>query len=65
MAQRYDTTGKDILNECINEIAQFVLNVSDVEVIADLDTEQQIVRAFRTDHYKTHPFQDPRSCSTH
>ena len=49
MAQQYDTTGKDILNECIGEIAQFVLNMPDVEVIADLDTEQQIVRAFRTD----------------
>ncbi len=49
MAQQYDTIGKDILNERINEIAQFVLNVPDVEVIADLDTEQQIVRAFRTD----------------
>ena len=49
MAQEYDTTGKDILNERINEIARFVLNVSDVEVLADLDTEQQLVRAFRTD----------------
>ena len=49
MAQQYDTTGKDILNEQINEIAQFVLNVSDVQVLADLDTEQQLVRAFRTD----------------
>ncbi|MYB95101.1 hypothetical protein F4054_10340 [Candidatus Poribacteria bacterium] len=49
MAQQYDTTGKDILNERINEIARFVLNVSDVEVLADLDTEQQVVRAFRTD----------------
>lgn len=59
MAQQYDTIGKDILNERINEIAQFVLNVPDVEVIADLDTEQQIVRAFRTDitkriRFKTH-----------
>ena len=27
MPQEYDTTGKDILNEQINEIAQFVLNV--------------------------------------
>ena len=49
MAQQYDTTGKDILNEQINEIAQFVLNVSDVQVLTDLDTEQQLVRAFRTD----------------
>ena len=49
MAQQYDTTGKDILNEQINEIAQFVLNVPNVEVISDLDTEQQLVRAFRTD----------------
>ena len=49
MAQEYDTTGKDILNEQINEIAQFVLNVPEVEVLADLDTEQQLVRAFRTD----------------
>ena len=39
MAQQYDTTGKDILNEQINEIAQFVLNVSDVQVLTDLDTE--------------------------
>ena len=59
MAQQYDTTGKDILNEHIKEIAQYVLNVTDVEVIADLDTEQQIVRAFRTDitkrvRFKTH-----------
>ena len=49
MAQEYDTTGKDILNEQINEIARFVLNVREVEVLADLDTEQQLVRAFRTD----------------
>lgn len=49
MAQQYDTTGKDILNERINEIAQFVLNVSDVQVLTDLDTEQRLVRAFRTD----------------
>ena len=49
MAQEYDTIGKDILNERINEIARFVLNVPDVEVLADLDTEQQVVRAFRTD----------------
>ena len=49
MAQEYDTIGKDILNERINEIARFVLNVPDVEVLADLDTEQQMVRAFRTD----------------
>ena len=49
MPQEYDTTGKDILNEQINEIARFVLNVPDVEVLADLDTEQQLVRAFRTD----------------
>ena len=49
MAQEYDTTGKDILNEQINEIARFVLNVPDVEVLADLDTEQQLVRPFRTD----------------
>ncbi len=59
MAQQYDTIGKNILNERINEIAQFVLNVPDVEVIADLDTEQQVVRAFRTDitkriRFKTH-----------
>ena len=49
MAQEYDTTGKDILNEQIDEIARFVLNVPEVEVLADLDTEQQLVRAFRTD----------------
>ena len=49
MAQQYDTIGKDILNERIDEIARFVLNVPDVEVLADLDTEQQLVRAFRTD----------------
>ena len=49
MAQEYDTTGKDILNEQINEIAQFVLGVPVVKVLSDLDTEQQLVRAFRTD----------------
>ena len=49
MAQEYDTIGKDILNEQINEIARFVLNVPDVKVLADFDTEQQLVRAFRTD----------------
>ena len=27
MAQQFDTTGKDSLNECINEIAKSVLNV--------------------------------------
>ena len=49
MSQEYDTIGKDILNEQINEIARYVLNVPEVEVLADLDTEQQLVRAFRTD----------------
>ncbi len=49
MPQEYDTTGKDILNEQIHEIARYVLNVPEVEVLADLDTEQQLVRAFRTD----------------
>ena len=49
MAQQYDTIGKDILNERIKELAQFVLDVLHVEVLADLDTEQQLVRAFRTD----------------
>jgi len=39
MPQQYDSNGKDILNEQINEIAQFVLNVSDVQVLTDLDTE--------------------------
>ena len=58
MAQQYDTIGKDILNERINEIAQFVLNVSDVQVLTDLDTEQQLVRAFRTDITKRVYFND-------
>ncbi len=41
MPQEYDTTGKDILNEQINEIARFVLNVVEIEVLADLDTDER------------------------
>ncbi len=40
MSQEYDTTGKDILNEQIHEIAQYVLNVPEVEVLADLLTRR-------------------------
>ena len=65
MAQQYDTTGKDILNEQINEIARFVLNVPDVEVIADLDTEQQVVRAVSHGHHKARPLQHAESCPTY
>ena len=52
MAQEYNTVGKDIINEQITDLARFVLDTQQVEVLSDLDTEQQIVRAFRTDFTK-------------
>ncbi len=52
MAQEFNTVGKDILNEQITDLASFVLDTPQVEVLSDVATEQQIVRAFRTDFTK-------------
>ena len=52
MAQDYDNMAKDLLTDHAIDISQFVLDVDDVEVIEDLDTEQQIIIAQRTDSTK-------------
>ena len=52
MAQDYDNTAKDLLTDHATDISQFVLGVDDVEVLENLDTEQQIVIAQRTDSTK-------------
>ena len=52
MAQHYDSMAKDLLTDHATDISQFVLGVDNVEVLEDLDTEQQIVIAQRTDSTK-------------
>jgi hypothetical protein len=52
MAQHYDNMAKDLLTDHATDISQFVLGMDDVEVLEDLDTEQQIVIAQRTDSTK-------------
>ena len=49
MAQDYDNMTKDLFTNYATDISQFVLGVSDVEVLENLDTEQQTVIARRTD----------------
>ena len=49
MAQDYDNMTKDLFTNYATDISQFVLGVSDVEVLENLDTEQQTVVAQRTD----------------
>ena len=52
MAQHYDNMAKNLLTDHATDISQFVLGVDNVEVLEDLDTEQQIVIAQRTDSTK-------------
>ena len=52
MAQDYDNMAKDLLTDHATDISQFVLGEEDVEVLEDLDTEQQLVIAQRTDSTK-------------
>ncbi len=52
MAQDYDNMAKSLLTDYATDISQFVLNVNDVEVLENIDTEQQIVIAQRTDSTK-------------
>ena len=49
MAQDYDNIGKSLWTDHADDLSRFVLGEEDVEVIADLDTEQQTVIARQTD----------------
>ena len=49
MAQNYDNMGKILWAEHAEDLSRFVLGQDDVEVLADLETEQQTVIALRTD----------------
>lgn len=52
MAQNYDNMAKNLLTDYATEISQFVLGVTDIEVLEHIDTEQQIVIGQRTDSTK-------------
>ncbi len=52
MTQEYDNMAKNLLTDYATEISQFVLGVTDVEVIENIDTEQQIIVGQRTDSTK-------------
>ncbi len=52
MAQDYDNMAKNLLTDYATDISQFVLGVTDVEVIENIDTEQQIIVGQRTDSTK-------------
>ncbi|MXY28220.1 hypothetical protein F4Y59_08695 [Candidatus Poribacteria bacterium] len=43
MAQDYDNMGKKLWADYAEDLSRFVLNIDNVEVLADLDTEQQII----------------------
>ena len=43
MAQDYDNIGKKIWAAHTEDLSRFVLDTNDVEVLADLGTEQQII----------------------
>ena len=43
MAQDYDNIGKKLWADHAEDLSRFVLEMDDVEVLADLDTEQQII----------------------
>ena len=49
MAQDYDNIGKSLWTDHATDLSRFVLGGTDVEVLADLDTEQQTVIARQTD----------------
>ena len=49
MAQDYDNIGKSLWADHASDLSRFVLGEEDVEVIADLDTEQQTLIARQTD----------------
>ena len=43
MAQDYDNIGKKLWADHAEDLSKFVLETDDVEVLADLDTGQQII----------------------
>ncbi len=43
MAQDYDNMGKKLWADHAEDLSRFVLDIDNVEVLADLDTEQQII----------------------
>ena len=43
MAQDYDNIGKKLWADHAEDLSRFLLEMDDVEVLADLDTEQQII----------------------
>lgn len=43
MAQDYDNIGKKLWADHAEDLSRFVLDTDDVEVLADLGTEQQII----------------------
>ena len=43
MAQDYDNIGKKLWADYAEDLSRFVLEADDVEVLADLDTEQQVI----------------------
>lgn len=49
MAQDYDNIGKSLWTAHADDLSRFVLGEDDVEVLADLGTEQQTVIARQTD----------------
>ena len=49
MAQDYDNIGKSLWTDHATDLSRFVLGGTDVEVLADLDTEQQTVISRQTD----------------
>ena len=49
MAQDYDNIGKRLWTDHALDLSRFVLGEEDVEVLADLDTEQQTIIARQTD----------------
>ena len=49
MAQDYDNMAKALFANYAHDISQFVLGTDDVEVLENLDTEQQLIIAQRTD----------------
>ena len=52
MTQNYDNMAKNLFTDYAADISQFVLGVPDVEVLENIDTEQQLVIAHRTDSTK-------------
>ena len=49
MAQDYDNMGKSLWTDHAVDLSRFVLDVEDIEVLEDLDTERQTIIARQTD----------------